>query len=64
MLTITQAQREAFSRAAFRRFEDWMASHLREFFPVQCGVLGEIRTREMILYGIMRAASFDPRLSG
>ena len=57
LLTIRQAQLSAFSRAAVQKFEEWMLAHLRQFFPKQCEVLREPQLRELIQYGIERAAN-------
>jgi hypothetical protein len=55
-LTIRPAQLSVFSELELRRFEDWMAHHLRKFFPAQCDALGEAGAIETIRYGMKRAA--------
>jgi hypothetical protein len=55
-LTIRQAQMEAFSQAEIGKFQDWMCTHLWKFFPAQAETLGEPKLRELIQYGIRRAA--------
>jgi hypothetical protein len=55
-LTIRQAQMDAFSQVEVQKFEDWMVSHLKQFFPTQSQALGEPQLREMISHGIRRAA--------
>jgi len=61
MLTIRQSQIEIFSAVEVRRFEDWMVSHLRRFFPLQCAALAEAELRESIQRGIVRAARYGIR---
>jgi len=36
-------------------FENWVADHLRRFFPAQCEQLGSDGLGELIRYGIARA---------
>jgi hypothetical protein len=55
-LTIRPAQLAAFSQLQVRRFEDWMAGHLRRFFSVQCDALGEAYVVETVRYGMERAS--------
>jgi hypothetical protein len=56
LLTIRPAQLTAFSQAGVQRFEEWMLDHLRQFFPKQCAAVREPQLRELIQYGIQRAA--------
>jgi hypothetical protein len=58
MLTIRLEQFAIFSQLEVRKFEDWMLGHLRKFFPKQCAVAGDQRLREMVQYGIQRAAGY------
>jgi hypothetical protein len=55
-LTIRQAQMDVFSQVEVQKFEDWMVSHLKQFFPRECRSLGEPQLRDLIQYGIKRAA--------
>jgi hypothetical protein len=57
MFKIRAAQVKAFEQAARKDFEDRMVLHLNEFFPDECRAMGEAALREMIRYGIGRAAS-------
>jgi hypothetical protein len=54
-LTIRPAQFGVFSQLETRKFEAWMARHLRKFFSSQCDALGESRIVETIQYGMKRA---------
>jgi len=58
MLPMRKEQIAAFSAAEVNKFEDWMVTHLRKFFPRQCNQLGELPLRETIRYGISRAANY------
>jgi hypothetical protein len=58
MLTIRQAQFAVLSQLEVQKFEDWMLAHLKRFFPRQCAVAGDQRLREMVQYGIQRAAVY------
>ena len=58
-LTIRQAQMDVFSQVEVQKFEDWMVSHLKQFFPAECRALGEPQLRELIQYGIKRAADHE-----
>ncbi len=58
-LTIRQAQMDVFSQVEVQKFEDWMVSHLKQFFPGECRSLGEAQLRELIQYGIKRAADHE-----
>lgn len=57
LLSIRAAQMAAFSQMEVRKFEDWMCTHATKFFPQQCAALGEPQLRELIQYGIARAAA-------
>jgi hypothetical protein len=59
LLIITGRQLDVFEEAQARGFEDRMVSHLGEFFPEQCETLGEPAVRELIRYGIERAAAYE-----
>ena len=61
MLTIRQAQMDAFSRIEVAKFEEWVLAHLQMFFPSRYRAAGEPRLREVIRSGIERAASHDVR---
>lgn len=58
MLVIRTEQMSAFSAAAEKQFEDWMVLHLNKFFASKCSRMGEDALRELIRYGIRRAASY------
>jgi hypothetical protein len=53
---IRPAQMQAFSQAEVRKFERWMCAHLRKHFAPQCQALSDAHLRELIGYGIERAA--------
>jgi hypothetical protein len=55
-LTIRTAQFGVFSELEVRKFEDWMAGHLKRFFSAKCDALGEACIVETIRYGIKRAS--------
>ena len=54
-LTIRAAQMAALSELTRQTFEDWMADHVRKFFPNQCDALGEAGVRAVIRDGRERA---------
>lgn len=56
-LIIRQAQMDVFSQIEVQKFEDWMVSHLKQFFPTQSQALGEPQLREMTRHGIRHAAN-------
>ena len=58
MLKLREQHKDAFSRVALTSFEDRVLVHLKKFFPDECGALGEARTRELIQFGIERAAVY------
>jgi hypothetical protein len=58
MLTIRAEQMKKFSEVAVKRFEDMMVVHLDKFFPGSFKATGEPKVRELIRYGIKRAASY------
>jgi len=55
-LTIRPAQFGVFSDLEVRKFEDWMACHLKRFFSAKCDALGEACIAEIIRYGMKRAS--------
>lgn len=59
LLPIRQAQMAAFSQVEIQKFENWMCSHLRKFFPQQSQSFQESQLRELIQYGIARAAQHN-----
>jgi hypothetical protein len=58
MLKIRAEQLEAYSQAEVERFREWMAAHLKRFFPRQCKALGDDQLNETIWFGIKRAATY------
>jgi hypothetical protein len=56
MLTIRQAQFDVFSKQEVDKFEKWMLAHLKKFFPAQCSSAGDACLRDLIQYGMKRAA--------
>jgi len=56
---IRPEQYEFFRRTATKNFEERMTQHLKEFFPGIYQSLGEEHAREVILYGMKRAASYQ-----
>lgn len=58
MFVVRKEQLEAFSRASVKDFENRMVIHLRKFFPQQCDVLGEAKTREAVHFGIWKAKKY------
>ena len=61
MWTIRQEQMKKFETAAVRSFEQRLLAHLREVFPAQYSQLGEPGVRELIRYGMQRAAFYGIR---
>jgi len=59
MLKIREEQMTTFRAAAFRRFEDSMVEHVKEFFPNHCRIAGEPIVRNVIQYGIERSQTYD-----
>lgn len=59
MLIIRKEQKEVLAKAAKNVFEERMLVHLKKFFPKHYEALGEDNTRELITYGIERAATYD-----
>ena len=55
MLTIRDATWDKLAEAAHADFVVRMRVHLRKFFPEQCSTLGEVRTGQLIEFGITRA---------
>jgi hypothetical protein len=55
MLTIRDAAWDKLADAAHVDFIARMRMHLRKFFPEQCDALGEVRTGQLIEFGITRA---------
>lgn len=59
MLKIREEQMTTFRTAAFRRFEDDMVEHVKEFFPNHYRIAGEPIVRNVIQYGIERSQIYD-----
>jgi hypothetical protein len=57
-LTMRETQLSAFSRIEVQKFKEWMLAHLKKFFPTEYQSAGETQLREIIQYGIKRAASY------
>jgi len=55
MLTIRDAAWHKLAEAAHADFVARMRVHLRKFFPEQCDALGEVKTGQLIEFGITRA---------
>lgn len=55
-VTIRKEQFSIFRDVEVQKFENWVASHLKRFFPAHCRQMGEAKLRETIQYGIERAA--------
>lgn len=58
MLTITPKHIKAFKQDALNNFEDKTYLYLKQFFPKNCEIHGEIKMREIIRYGIKQAELF------
>jgi hypothetical protein len=54
VLVLREEQVRALARAALPQ---WMANHLKQFFPRECTALGEGGLRERVREGIARAVS-------
>jgi hypothetical protein len=59
MFAIRKEQFAVFERHEIAKFEGPCYLRLNEVFPGQCQDLGETRVRDMIRYGIQRAASYE-----
>ena len=55
MLVIRDVTADALDRAAYDDFVARMRVHLRKFLPEQCDALGEIKTGQLIEFGVKRA---------
>ncbi len=55
MLVIRSSQLAVLGRLGWKSFESEMWAHLREHFPIDCDLMGEVQAREVIRYGIERA---------
>ncbi len=62
MLTIRKEQFAVFQQAASESFQDRMLSHIKEFFPQSFEKHGELGIRELVSYGIQRAATYHCQL--
>ena len=54
MLVVRDRQLQALAHAAL---PDWIAQHLKQFFPRECDALGEAALRIRVREGIARAAA-------
>ena len=61
MLKIRQAQMKLFADREVLKFEDWMVSHIRKFFPRATARRDETQLRALIRSGIQRAADHGIR---
>jgi len=59
MLTIRKEQMAVFSQVQLKKFEDFVLPHLSRTLRKQSETLGEAKLREIIQYGIKRAARYD-----
>ncbi len=59
MVVIREEQMEKFSDASYKSFENRMLIHLSKYFPEHYKALGEEKSRELIKYGIKRAAIYE-----
>jgi len=59
MLIIRKQQQAVLEKASRKQFEERMLVHLKNFFPEHYQALGEDNTRELITYGVERAATHD-----
>ncbi len=58
MLKIREEQMDTFRSAAFKRFEDDMIEHIKEFFPNHFRIAGEPTIRKVVQYGIERSNTY------
>ena len=58
MLIIRKEQMDIFKSAAFKRFEDDMIEHIKEFFPNHFRIAGEPTIRKVVQYGIERSNTY------
>ena len=59
MLVMRDAQMGTFEQAAVHNFENRLLSHLKEFFPRHCEILGDEQVRKVIRLGIERAEQYE-----
>lgn len=64
MLTIRKEQMAVFREPAINDYVKRTVVHLNERFPEKCEALGEPKVRELIRYGIGRAASYGITAEG
>ncbi|MFT3771553.1 MAG: hypothetical protein QM820_39565 [Minicystis sp.] len=57
MLKIKKRQMDALRRYVRGSFEDAMCAHVAQYFPRKCAALGEPGVREVVRYGVERAAA-------
>ena len=58
MLSIRKEQMAVFREPAIEAFVDKMVVHLNKCFPDKCNAMDEPKLRELVKYGIQRAASY------
>ncbi len=58
MLTIRKQQLAVFQKAASEEFEARMMAHIQKFFPEHMTKLGEPAARDLIRFGVQRAANY------
>jgi hypothetical protein len=58
-MQIRPEQMQAFVNVQMSGFEDRMLVHVEKFFPQHFTALGEEHARELVRYGIERAAQYD-----
>lgn len=59
MLTIRKEQFAIFQKKAVEDFESQVLVHIQRFFPEQSQQVGEAGMRDLIAYGIKRAAAYE-----
>ena len=59
MLVIRDDQMEVFKDHMAKRFENQMIQHVTLYFPEDCKALGQEKVREVIVYGLNRAETYD-----
>ncbi len=64
MLTIRKEQMAVFREPAINDYVKRTVAHLKESFPEKCEALGDLKVREMVQYGIQRAASYGITTEG
>ena len=62
VLVIRKEQIAVFQDYAAKEFENHMVTHVKQYFPDVCALLGQEKVREAIAYGLNRAETYGMTL--